>query len=77
MERIRINSGEFWIKDSSGSFKFKSSYNYLISDTSGALTVGGTFAHPGLKIEGGNASTVNLTYNGFTESAQSLAFSFI
>ena len=77
MERIRINANEFWAKDSSGNFKFKSSYNYLISDPSGSLRAGGTTAHQGLNINGGAVSTINLTQGGFTYPQQNLAFSFL
>lgn len=76
MERIRINSTEFWTKNSSGAFTFNSNYNYLISDALGNLTVGGTTAHQGLKINAGSVSTVALTQGSFTYPVQQLAFSF-
>jgi hypothetical protein len=76
MERIRITASEFWIKDSSGNFKFKSSYNYLISKNTGTLKAGGTKVHVGLKISGGSASTVNLTNNGYTYPVSILSFQF-
>jgi len=76
MERIRINATEFWIKDSSGNFKFKTNFNYLISDPVGALKAGGTIAHQGLKINAGTTSTIALTLGGFTYPQQNLAFSF-
>lgn len=76
MERIRVNSNEFWIKDASGNFKFNSVYNYLISDDNSTLKVGGTTAHQGLKILSGTTTTENLTQAGFTVSPQSLTFSF-
>jgi hypothetical protein len=83
MERIRINSTEFWTKEANGNIQFNSNYNYLISDSTSTLTVGGTAAHPGLKIDGGTVSTVGLacqvgpfSYNIFIAAPQQLSFSF-
>lgn len=76
MERIRVNSNEFWVKDASGNFTFNSAYNYLISDATSTLKVGGTTAHQGLKILSGTTTTEDLTQAGFTASPQNLTFSF-